>query len=136
MLFGYHFARQVRKNARVNFHVPFRRECHGSETARLHVHWRVRTGPRSTATTISIGAWTRSVAMELRNQCERRKIRSKCDHRQQRVAALEPILTSARVSIAIPELLMLTATPARILADINYYQIDIATDMCNILIIV
>jgi len=27
----HHFARQVRKNARVNFHVPFRRECHGSE---------------------------------------------------------------------------------------------------------
>lgn len=27
----HHFARQVRKNARVNFHVPFRRECHESE---------------------------------------------------------------------------------------------------------
>lgn len=119
MLFGHrgnHFARQVRKKARVNFHVPFSRECHGSEMLACTCIGELgrdldRALPQFPS--VSGSSWLQwNYAISASDE----KFDRNATAGNNRPAALEPILTSARVSIDIPELLTLTAvSPARIL---------------------
>jgi len=113
---------RCRKNARVNFHMPFRRECHESEIFACTRIGELGRDP-DYCHNFPVGAQIRS---ELRN-----RITQLVRATKNSIEMLPPViatLTSAGVSIAIPELITLTpelitlaATPTRILAVINYY---------------